>query len=80
MANYEFMIQMEHYNHELQPIEVSKSDKAKPERLLSAKEMTRHRGGLGSIGWLVDLVHNFHSISQKKRRRTNDATILDMLR
>ena len=33
MANYEIMI-------------VSKSDKAKPEWLRSAKEMTRYRGGL----------------------------------
>ena len=31
---------MEHYKHELQQIEVSMSDKFKPERLLSAKEMT----------------------------------------
>ena len=45
---------MEHYKPELQQIEVSKSDKAKPEKLLSAKEMTGYRGGFGSIGWLVD--------------------------
>ena len=41
MANYEITIDMEHDKHEPQQTEVSKSDKAKPERLLSAKEKTR---------------------------------------
>ena len=50
MADGEIMIDMEHNKHELQPIEVSKSDELSPERLLSANEMTRYRGGFGSIG------------------------------
>ena len=50
MANYEIMIDMEHCKHDLQQIEVSKSDNAKLERLLSAKEMTCYRGGFASVG------------------------------
>ena len=50
MANCEIVIAMEHHKHELQQIEVSKSHRATFERLLSATEMTRYRGGLGSIG------------------------------
>ena len=34
MAKKEIMVDVEHYKHELQHIEVSKSDKAKLERLL----------------------------------------------
>ena len=52
MANYDIVIDMEHYKHELQQIEISKSDKAKHKKLLSAKEMTRYRGGIGSIEWM----------------------------
>ena len=40
--------------HELQQIEVSKSDTSKRKRMLTAKEMTRYRGGLRSVGWLFD--------------------------
>ena len=39
MANCDITIDTEHHKHELQQIEVSKSDKAKPERSLSAKEI-----------------------------------------
>ena len=80
-ANCEIMIDMEHCKHELQQIEVSKSDKAKPERLLSAREMTRYRGGLGNIGWLAD--HCCPPLSfdhSERRRRQNDATTQDMLK
>ena len=45
------------------------------------KEMTRFRGGLGSIGWLVDRCCrqlSFHF--SERRRRHSDATIQDMLK
>ena len=79
MANCEIMVDMEHYKHELQQIEVSKTDKAKLERLLSAEEMTRYRGGLGSIGRLVDCLQLPFDLSER-RRRQSDATIQDMLK
>ena len=75
------MLDVGHCKHELQQIDVSKSDKAKLERLLSAKEMTRYRCGPGSIGCLVD-----HCCPQlpfdipERRRRQNDATVQDMLK
>ena len=53
----------------------------KPEWLLSAKEMTRHCGGLGTIGWQVD--HGCPQLSfdlSERRRRDNDASIQDMLK
>ena len=81
MTNYEFMIDLEHYKHERQQIEVSKPDNAEPERPLSAKEMRRYRGGLESIGWLVD--HCCPQLSfdlPERRRRQKDATIQDMLK
>ena len=81
MANYETMVDMKHYKHELSQIEVSKVDKLRPEKLLSAREMTRDRGGLGSVGWLVD--HCCPQLSfdlSEKRRRQIDATIQDMLK
>ena len=81
MANYEIMIDTEHHKHELQQIEVSKSDKTKPERLLTATEMTRYRGGIGSVGWLVDRCCPQLSVDFSEwRGRQNDATIEDMLK
>ena len=75
------MVVMEHYMHELPQIEVSKSDKLKLQRLLSAKEMTRYRGGLGRIGWLLDLCCPQLSLhSPERHRRQNDATIQDILK
>ena len=76
LANHEIMLVMSHYKHELSQMEVSKKDKLKPEMLLSTKEMARHRGGLGSVGWLVDQCCPQLSW---RRRRQNDATIQDML-
>ena len=67
MANYEILIDMEHYKHERQQIEVSKPDKAKPER--------RYRVALeASDGWLIIAVHNFLRLPRERRRRQNDAT------
>ena len=81
MANCEIKIDMEHYKHELQQIEVSESDKAQPERLLSAKGVARYRGGLGSIGWLVDYCCTQLCFDlSERRRRQNGASIQDMLR
>ena len=80
MANNEIMVGMEHYKHELSLSEVS-TDELKPERLLSAREMTRHRGGLGSTGWQVH--HRCPQLSfdlSERRRRQNHATIQDMLK
>ena len=74
MANCEIMIDMEHYKHELQQIEVSGSDKAKLERLLSAKGS----GAFTSValealdGWLIIAAHNFVSTSQ---RGADDRTV-----
>ena len=43
---------MEQYKHELEQLEVSNSDKTKPERLLNSKEHAQFRGGVGSLGWV----------------------------
>ena len=43
--------------------------------------MTRYRGGLGSIGWLVDHCSPLLSFDLSERhRRQKDATIQDMLK
>ena len=82
MANCGIMIDMEHNKHQLQQIEASKSDNSKLEvLLLSAKEMTRDRSVLGSIGFPVD--HCCAQLScdlSERRRRQNDATIQEMLK
>ena len=79
IPNFEIMIDMEHYKHDLQQIvPVSKSDKAEPEMLLPTTEMTRYGGGLGSIGCLGD--HAVHNCPSTSCRRQNDATIQDMLK
>ena len=47
--------------------------------LMTAKEMTRYRRGLGSVGWLVD--HCCPQLSfhfSERRTRENDATIQAM--
>ena len=82
MANCDIMIDMEHHKHELQQIEVSKSDKVKRDRLLSANEKTRDRVGIGSIGWLV-IDHCCPRLPfdySERRRPQSDATIRDMLK
>ena len=48
------MCDMEQYKHELEPIDVSKADKTKPERVLNSKEHAQFRGGVGSLGGFVD--------------------------
>ena len=50
------MFDMEQYKHELEQIEVSKAYKTKPERILNSKEHAQFRGGVGSLGWFVDLL------------------------
>ena len=66
MANYEIMIEMQHYKHELQQIEVSKSDKAVPERSQSATKWHVTSVALEALdGWLIVAVHNFPSTCQR---------------
>ena len=54
MPNGEIVFDMEQFKHELEQIEVSKADKTKPERSLNSKEQTQFRGGVWSLGWLVE--------------------------
>ena len=54
MPNGEIVPDMEQYEYELEQIEVSKADNAKPERILNSKEHTQFRGGVGCLGWFVD--------------------------
>ena len=72
MSHHEIMIDIEHYKHELQQLEVSKSDKLKPESLLSAKEMSHYLAGLGSIEELIDhrCAHLSVDLSERRRRQT----------
>jgi len=78
----EIIVDMKHYmQNELTPIEVTKSDRATPERPLTDKEMTKYRGGLGSIGWLVD--HCCPIVAYELsvlRRKGSEATVMDMLK
>ena len=82
MANYEMMIDMDRCKHDLQQIEVSKSDMAKPERLLSAKEMTRYpRWPWKSLDGLLIIAVTQPSFGLSERLgRQNDETIQDMLK
>ena len=81
MANND--IGMEHDKHELHQIEVAKSDKLKPESLLSTKKK-RHVIVVvleAFIRWLVD--HRCPHLSfdfSELRSPQNDATIQDMLK
>ena len=75
------MFDMEQYKHELEPTEVSKADKTKPERLLNSKEHTQFRGGVGSLGWFVD--HCCPQLSfqlAELRRKQSSPTVQDSLR
>ena len=72
MSNREILIHMEHNKHELSQIEVSKEDKLKPERSLTAKELTRYRGGQGSIGWLVPLLEGDRQSQSSPVRNRSD--------
>ena len=79
MANHESMIDLERHKRELQEVEVSKSDKLEPERLLSANEMTRCRGG--GTGWIVvRCCPQFSFDFPESCRRQNVATTKDMLK
>ena len=82
MPNGEIVIDMEHYKHQdLEQIEVPKGDRLKPERPLNSKEHTKFRGGVGSLGWLVD--HCCPQLSfdlAELRRRQASPTIQDLLK
>ena len=77
----EIVFDMEQFKHELEQIEVSKADKTKPERNLNTKEHTQFRGGVGSLGWLVD--HCCPQLSfqlAELRRKQSSPTVQDLLR
>ena len=81
MPNREIVFDMEQYKHELEPIEVSKADKTKPERILNSKERTQFRGVVGSLGWFVD--HCCPQLSfqmAELRRKQSSPTVQDLLR
>ena len=81
MPNGEIVFDMEQYKHELEPTEVSKADKTKPERILNSKEHTQFRGGVGSLGWFVD--HCCPQLSfqlAELRRKQSSPTVQDSLR
>ena len=81
MPNGEIVFDMEQFKHELEQIEVSKADKTKPERNLNTKEHTQFRGGVGSLGWLVD--HCCPQLSfqlAELRRKQSSPTVQDLLR
>ena len=81
IPNGEIVFDMEQFKHELEKIEVSKADKTKPERNLNTKEHTQFRGGVGSLGCLVD-----HCCPQlafqlaELRRKQSSPTVQDLLR
>ena len=75
------MFDMEQYKHELEQIDVSKADKTKPERLLNSKEQTQFRGGVGSLGWFVDLCCPQLSFQLAELRRAQASpTVQDLLK
>ena len=81
MPNGDIVFDMEQFKHELEQIEVSKADRAKPERNLNTKEHTQFRGGVGSLGWLVD--HCCPQLSfqlAELRRKQSSPTVQDLLR
>jgi hypothetical protein len=82
MPNGEIVVDMEHYKHgDLEQIEISKADRLKPERALNPKEHTQFRGGVGSLGWLID--HCCPQLSfdlAELRRRQAAPTIQDLLK
>ena len=81
MTNGEIVFDMEQFKHELEQIEVSKVDKTKRERSLNSKKHTQFRGGVGSLGWLVD--HSCPQLSFELadlRRKQSSPTVQDLLR
>ena len=81
MPNVEIVFDMEQNEHELEQIEVSKAEKTKPERILNSKEHTQFRGGVGSLGWLVD--HCCPQLSfqlAEWRRKQSSPTVQELLR
>ena len=81
MPNGEIVSDMEQFKHELEQIQVSKADKTKPERSLNTKEHAQFRGGVGSLGWLVD--HCCPQLSfqlAELRRKQSSPTVQDLLR
>ena len=81
MPNGEIAFDMEQYKHELEQIEVSQAEKTKLERILNSKERTQFRGGVGSLGWLVD--HCCPQLSlqlAELRRKQSSPTVQDLLR
>ena len=81
MPNGEIVFDMEQYKHELEQIEVSKAEKTKLERILNSKEDTQFRGGVGSLGWLLD--HCCPQLSfqlAELRRKQSSPTVQDLLR
>ena len=81
MPNGEIVFDMEQHQRELEQIEVSKTDKTKPERLLNSKEHIQFRGSVGSLGWFVD-----HCCSQfsfqlaELRRKYASPKVQDLLK
>ena len=79
LDHYANVVDMEHCGHGLSQIGVPKEDKLELERMLSTTAMTRYRGGLGSVRWLVDhCCPQLSSDPSQRRRRQNDATIQEL--
>ena len=81
MPNGQIVRDMEQYKHELEQTGVSKEDKTKPERVLNSKEHTQFRGGVGSLGWIVD--HCCPQLSfqlAELRRKQASPTVEDLLK
>ena len=78
MPHGEIVCDMEQYKHELEQIDVSKADKAKPERVLNSKEHTQFRGGVGSLGWFVD--HCCPQLSFSAGRTASKTSVTDSSR
>ena len=72
IPNGEIVFDMEQFIHELEQMEVSKADKTKPERNLNTKEYTQFRGGVGSLGWLVDHCCTQLSFQLAELRKNNN--------
>ena len=81
MPNGEIVFDMEQVKHEVEQNDVSKADKTKPERNLNTKDHTQFRGGVGSLGWLVDHCCPQLSIQLPQlRRKQSSPTVQDLLR
>ena len=81
MSNGEIVFDTVQFKHELEQIEVSKADKTKPERILNSKEHTELRGGVGSLGWLVDRCCPQLSFQLAElRRKQSSPAVQDLLR